>query len=218
MALIYVCHGFIFVQSLRDTFYFYPTNPHEKDGVFAVRYKQYKAHFLTQGWVLHSRHSMLFSTVASCGRCAVLTVPLACVVHNFAVRILWKCIHVMIYVHTYYSMWFWCSNILAAIVAECQQLVKANDPTNRCCMAMHAHCAFAYKPYWSPHVDFISLVSHTVLNCVRMCTLIMTAVPAMERLWKTLHCCLISTWTPARCTRSHQMIQSTTRPWASFQR
>ena len=49
MLLISVDCGSVFVQSLRDTFYFYPPNLIEKDGVFAVRYKQYKAHFLTQG-------------------------------------------------------------------------------------------------------------------------------------------------------------------------
>ena len=41
----------LFVQSLRDTNYFYNFAPDPKDGIFAVRYKQHKAHFITQGWV-----------------------------------------------------------------------------------------------------------------------------------------------------------------------
>lgn len=38
-----------FVQSKRDSYMFYPTDPSQSDGVFAVRWKQFKAHFITKG-------------------------------------------------------------------------------------------------------------------------------------------------------------------------
>lgn len=37
------------LQGLQDTFFYYPTLPEADIGIFAVRYKQYKAHFLTEG-------------------------------------------------------------------------------------------------------------------------------------------------------------------------
>lgn len=40
---------FFFSQSKRETMMFYPTNPSEMYGVFAIRLEKYKAHFYTQG-------------------------------------------------------------------------------------------------------------------------------------------------------------------------
>ena len=37
------------LQSERDTFYYYAGQCTPEDGVFAVRHKQYKAHFFTKG-------------------------------------------------------------------------------------------------------------------------------------------------------------------------
>lgn len=57
----------------------------------------------------------------------------------------------------------------------------------------------------------VMIAFYAVPACVPLCTLIMTAVPAMERLWKTLHCCLTLTGIRVRCTHSHQWTRSITR-------
>ncbi len=44
---------FASLQSARETFYYYPKHLDPDRGVFAVRYKQYKAHFWTEGNVLN---------------------------------------------------------------------------------------------------------------------------------------------------------------------
>ena len=36
-------------QSNRESYMFYPSDPTKDDGVFAVRWKQYKAHFIIKG-------------------------------------------------------------------------------------------------------------------------------------------------------------------------
>ena len=38
-------------QGLRDTFFYYPPGPKQEEGVNAMRYKQYKLHFYTSGFV-----------------------------------------------------------------------------------------------------------------------------------------------------------------------
>ncbi len=40
---------FTVFQSLRNSIFYYPTNTRESIGLYAVRYKKYKAHFYTQG-------------------------------------------------------------------------------------------------------------------------------------------------------------------------
>ena len=46
-SLSFPCYDLF--QSARETFYYYPTGPLPDKGVFAVRHKQYKAHFWTVG-------------------------------------------------------------------------------------------------------------------------------------------------------------------------
>ena len=38
------------MQSKRDTFYYYPASPDPDEGVYAIRWNQYKAHFYTYGY------------------------------------------------------------------------------------------------------------------------------------------------------------------------
>lgn len=45
----YSTNNTLFFQSKRESFYYYPVGANPEIGVFAVRYKQYKAHFYTEG-------------------------------------------------------------------------------------------------------------------------------------------------------------------------
>ena len=42
---MYIC----FLQSLRESFMYYPLNVDKTTGVYAVRHKEYKAHYYTEG-------------------------------------------------------------------------------------------------------------------------------------------------------------------------
>lgn len=46
-------------QSLRDVMYYYSMGPDKSDGVNAMRYQKYKAHFFTEGWVQRNYVFML---------------------------------------------------------------------------------------------------------------------------------------------------------------
>lgn len=49
MYCIHFYFFLLFLQSKRETMVFYPTDPAEKYGLFALRLGKYKAHFYTQG-------------------------------------------------------------------------------------------------------------------------------------------------------------------------
>lgn len=55
---------FFFPQSKRETMMFYPTNPSETYGIFAIRLEKYKAHFYTQGGKCFPYTSPYFSIKA----------------------------------------------------------------------------------------------------------------------------------------------------------
>ena len=185
-----------------------------EDGVYAVRYRQYKAHFITEGWVKYE-YVLSIAIVLSLVLQRVQLMSNSSFFNH--TRMSGKQMFVTVEAFLHCAL---ISRGSRVILQGCKWSITPQYLT-RSCVPVECYLSVQHTVTVKVTVKSLCLViaaSHAELVCVRVCTLITTAVPAIERLWKTLHCCLTSTGTPVRCTHSSQVTRSTTRPWASFQR